>query len=381
MTRDQVATPATAETPALRARKIALSVFAATFVVQSVKFLLYLADGEIWGHQLLNLLGWKPGLLDFDGAYGHPGTTLLELAALFHFLGLPDYPSFALGTALLVAALTAACSALCFLLQPRSWWWLATAFLLTFSRFYIDATPPVAVVMPGVTLMALLSCWLWLQEKAVARSFAALLGTLIGILAATRLDVSLFVGGPLFVLFCYRAGRGALLPGLAGGVAAFFAGNPFLWFMPVQHLKDLYWKFSYHYAHYKGSVSLSALEWSFVMPLAALGMLWFLVQLRSPRKEEPLPRPVLLGYLALTLLAVSLLVSSKYQAVRYLYPFVTFWEVLLARFVLELTPDTCTFPLSAARFDKKTALALLGFIIPTQVLGYLWVFKWFGPRP
>jgi len=381
MSSEHVEATGAAESPALRARKIALSVFAATFAVQSVKFLFFIADGEIWGHQLLNLVGWKPGLLDFDGAYGHPGTTLLEVAALFHFLGLPDYPSLALGTALWTAALTAACSALCFLLKPRSWWWLASAFLLTFSRFYIDATPPVAVVMPGVTLMVLLSCWLWLQEKAVARSFAALFGVLIGILAATRLDVSLFVGGPLFVLFCYRTGPGAVLPGLAGGVAAFFAGNPFLWFMPVQHLKDLYWKFSYHYAHYHGSVRLSALEWAYVMPLALLGMLWFLFQLRAPRKEGALPRPVLIGYLALTLLAVSLLISSRFQAVRYLYPFVTVWEVLLARFILEITPGVCTFPLSQARFDKKTALALLGFIIPTQVLGYLWVFKWFGPRP
>jgi hypothetical protein len=54
------------------------------------------------------------------------------------------------------------------------------------------------------------------------------------------------------------------------------------------------------------------------------------------------------------------------------------WEVFLAQFVLEMTPAVSDFSLTSLRVSNKTALALVGFVIPTQIIGYLWVFKCFG---
>ncbi|HJV34830.1 hypothetical protein [Geomonas sp.] len=379
MANDAANIPGATPPPSDQAKRLALYVFLATLFVQSIKFFFYIADGEMWAHEIFFLLTRNPAALNFNAAYGHPGTTLLELGSLLHLVsGLSYYPALAFSTAFLVAVLTAACSALCYLLKPRSLWWFTTAFILTFSRFYIDATPPVAVVMPFMTLFVLLSCWLWKQEVTAARRFCILFGILIGLSAATRLDVTLFVACPLFALFCYRTGLRSPLPGVAGGVAAFFASNPFLWFMPFQHLKDLLHKFTYHYAQYNASTSLTLSEWLYAVPLSVLAIIWSLLLLRRQNQEGSLAKEVLLTYGALTVVAVGFLISSKFQAVRYLYPFLIVWEVILAHFVLEMTEAVSDFSPSSLRINKRTVLALLGFVIPTQIIGYLWVFRCFG---
>jgi hypothetical protein len=281
-----------------------------------------------------------------------------------------------LSAALLIAAVTAACAALCFLLQPQSLWWFTTGFILTLSRFYIDATPPTAAVMPFITLIVLASCWLWEQNRSASRWLYLLWGVTLGLSAATRLDVSLLVGMPLFILLSYRSGIRVIVPIFIGGVLSFFIADPFLWFMPVQHVIDLLSKFTLHYSYLGSRRPLLWFEWIQGIPLALIAITWFLVLYLRRRLSNVIATPVLLVFLGISLLAVLMLTTSKFQAIRYLYPLIIVWEIFLPLFALQSCPRKNYGQLSfmSGRLDAKTARVILGFIIPTQVIGYLYVF-------
>lgn len=64
---------------------------------------------------------------------------------------------------------------------------------------------------------------------------------------STRLDASLLIGTPMFMLLWYRHGSRVVLPILTGAGISFFVSDPFLWFMPIQHITDLAQKFTVHY--------------------------------------------------------------------------------------------------------------------------------------
>ena len=359
-------------------KSIFVKIFIFAFVIQLVKMTIFLSDGEMWADQIRYFLSNNPAEFCFDQAYGHPGTTLVGMGSLFHLLFVLDFStSLTLSVALLTATLTAACAALCFLLQPRSLWWFTTGFILTLSRFYVTATPPTAVVMPFIVLLVLASFWLWEKNMFASRWQHFFWGIILGLSAATRLDVSLLVGMPLSTLIFYRNGKRVIVPTLTGFVIAFFIADPFLWFMPVQHVIDLLSKFTMHYSNYRTSVLIPLLDWVHGISLAVIAIAWFLVLYSRRRLNNIVPAQVLLVFLGVSLLAVSLLVSSKFQAIRYLYPLIIVWEVLLPLFAFQGCPriyDQISF--KSGSLDVKTARVLVGFIIPTQVIGFFFMFNW-----
>lgn len=349
------------------------NVFIVAFVLQAVKMTIFLPDGEMWANQIRFFLTGNPSMFDFRAAYGHPGTTFLSLGCLMHFSGLSYYAAITLSVAFLVAAATAGCSALCFLLQPRSLWWFTTAFILTASRFYMLATPPTAVIMPLLVLLVLSLCWCW--DHTVSGWFYVLFGIGLGLSAATRLDMSLFTGIPLLILLYYRKGKSMVAPVLSGAVISFFIADPFLWFMPVQHIFDLLSKFTMHYADYEVARQVPWFEWVQGVPLAIIAIAWFLVLHIRRRLDCIVPAPVLFVFLGISLLAVLLLISSRFQSIRYLYPLIVVWEIFLPLFALQGSlqcEDSVSW--SADGLDTRSAWVIMGFVLPTQMLEYLFMF-------
>ena len=150
-----------------KAKSIFWNVFAFAIVIQIVRTSIFLTDHGMWTSQIQYFLSNNPRQFNFFAAYGHPGTTLVVLGSIFHILfGLSYGNALTLGLAILIAAATAACAALCYLLQPQSLWWFTTGFILTLSRFYVKATPPTAVVTSFIALIVLASCWLWKRSTA-----------------------------------------------------------------------------------------------------------------------------------------------------------------------------------------------------------------------
>jgi hypothetical protein len=331
-------------------------------------------DKTMWANQIVWYLNQDPRVFDFNAAYGHPGGTLVGLGSLlYRYCGLSSSVALSVSMSLYIAAATAACSVLCLRLRPQTLWWLAAAFILTFNRIYIFSTPPTATVLPLITLMVLSTWWLWQENTSRPQWIYFAWGAIGGLAAATRLDITLLLGAAMFPLVCYRGRLRALPPMLAGASLAFFAADPFLWFMPLQHLKDLLHKFTYHYAQFQSKDTIRLTEYLYALPLTVASMVWGGVLLARRRLERLMPLPLFVGFSAATVLATALILTSDFQAVRYFYPLIMVWEILLALFALEHFAPAGTaaeLPQAPDRRNLAAWVVILALVL-IQLLAYL----------
>jgi hypothetical protein len=328
-------------------------------------------DKNLWANQIAYFLNHDPRVFDMLGAYGHPGGTLVALGSLFHiFFGLSYSNALIFSVSLLIATTTAACATLCFLLYPGSLWWMATAFILTFSRFYIDATPPTAVVMPFIALAVLTTWWIVLQYDQKSRWKYFIWGIIAGLAAATRLDVSLLVGAPMFVLLWRQNRNRVVLPILAGFVITFFLADPFMWFMPVRHLLDLVHKFTLHHNDFSHPTTINVQKVIQSFALAIISIMWWLYLFLFLRKRI-IPNRIASAFLGVTLLATFVILSSRFQAMRYFYPLIIVWEIFLPLLALEtFSPASRHEPSGSFPSGTVTSWSIMGLVILTQILSY-----------
>jgi hypothetical protein len=351
------------------------------FVIQLVpRTLFYFGDKSIWADQLRYFLNNDPRMFDFYLAYGHPGTVLLELGIVFHvLLGVSYATAMTLGESILIAAATAACSVLCFLLYRRSLWWLAAACTLLLNRMYMHATEPTAVVMPLVVLIVLATWWLWERQERISKWHCFLLGTVMGLAAASRLDAGVLVSLPMFLLMWHRHGRRIVLPLFAGAGISFFMADPFLWFMPIQHITDLVRKFTLHYTRsYPSRVqpfTMDTISFVDAMWLSAVSFAWSLILFRRQRLARILPIPVMIVFFIISAIAMVVVFSSKFQVARYLYPLMMVWEVFLPLFILEtLNPTNRRESVEASPQRSAISLSVISISILMQLPAYLTLF-------
>jgi len=330
-----------------------------------------LSDTWIWAEQIQFFLERDPRVFDLFGAYGHPGTTLIELGSLFHgFFGVSYIHATMLSMSILIAGATAACATICLSLFPRSIWWLTTAFILLLDRPYFGVTPTTAIVIPLTTLSILTMWWLWVQRLPQPPWRYFLLGAIIGLTAATRLDTALPVGSVMIAIIWYRFGLSKMLAVLAGAVIAIFVFDPFLWFMPIRHLADLIRKFTLHYDTKIIPTGIESAELIRGLALSALSSGWSLVLLVRRRLSRIVPIPVIIGCFIISVFTLAVVLSSSTQSLRYLAPLIVLWEIFLPLLVLETfvpttDPDRQSNGLSGIQIPSKT---VIGLLILMQVL-------------
>jgi hypothetical protein len=351
-------------------RAIFYAVFVLSLIVQlATKYLEPLPDSNIWADQIHYFLHNDPRQFDFSAAYGHPGGTLVALGSLLHrCFGAPCPDALIISVSFIVAGGAAASAALCYRLHPQTLWWLSTAIILNFNRLSIYATPPTECAMTLVVLIVLAACWRWEQPADRSGAWFFFWGGGMGMLAATRLEIALLVGGPLLLLSLYRHGRRAFFPALAGSLVCFFLADPYLWFMPGQHLRDLVYKFTLHHDQYRHQVAIQWTEYLHAFPWALVSIIWTLQLLARRRLTGLVPTPViclLLGMLATALLAV---LSSDFQAVRYFYPLLIVWEILLPLLLFaRFSPAGSFVPTASGRRLVASSRAILAYLLISQV--------------
>lgn len=330
-------------------------------------------DKFMWANQIQYFLDNDPRLLNFYAAYGHPGTTLVGLGSLLCLsLGISYAQALVLSMSILVAGATAACAVVCARLYPHSLWWIAVTFTLLFSRLHIYSTPPTAVVLPFLVLIVLSTWRLCEQPSARTISSYVLWGVAVGLSTATRVDATLLVSFPMFMVVWWQLGNRVLLPTISATVLSFFAADPFLWYMPAQHLADLVHKFSIHYKEFLSPSKIRPDEWMHAIPLALLSIGWALVHLFKRRQPQLMPVKIMLTLMGVSLLSAIVILSSSYQSIRYFYPVIIIWEVLLPLFMLE------TFSSAGLRTDSVIRSqvdlfqwVILGTVVMIQLFAYL----------
>ena len=293
-------------------------------------------DHLMWSSQIQYYLSHDIREFDFYTAYGHPGGTVIELGVLFSLIPGCSYNiALAIGISLLIATATAGCTVLCFVLHRNTYWWFAAACTLLINRMYLNATPPTAGVMPLIVFIILFAWWLWETDVKHLRRLHFLLGAVMGIAAATRLDCSLLVNTSVFIMLCYRYGRKVALPTISGAVIGFIGADPFMWFMPVQHIQDLIHKFTMHYAHFRREKD-DPVFFADALWLSAMSVIFWLILLRQRLKVRVIPLPVMMTTSGISVIAIAVIFLSKFGTARYLFPLIIVWEVYLPLFIIKL---------------------------------------------
>lgn len=317
---------------------IAVSAFLVTAVFQTVTWgEMVMVDSSIWGHQAEYFLGNNPKQFDYLLAYGHPGGTIIEGAILIHWL-------FGLSFETAVIVFTIVCSSLfvalicvfTILLKKDRLWWAGVLPVLALSWLYSSATPPSAIASVAVAFLCLFALYLY-EKREVKTRDVLWWGILSGFLVATRFDIGVVMSAVFAGLLLSRAGwrESSIIFGAA--LASFLVFDPYMWFMPVQHLRDLVFKITYHYADiapYDLSFN-TVLGFSFLSGISMLLATYFLI--RRKKETPPLP-PIFIGALMLvTAVLYVVFLTARSQATRYFLPILFIWEIFFPLFMFTLS--------------------------------------------
>ncbi len=321
-------------------RFVLISLFICSFLIafafQGLRWKHFnMTDSLMWADQVGYFQSNDPREFDFLEAYGHPGGPIIEGAiVLRRVFGQPPEETILLFV-VLANSLTIACVALvCYLLRENLLWSAAATGILALNRLYQYSSPPTALAAPLTVLLCLLS--LYLYEKWDRRRLAPLAAwsVVAGILTATRADIGGFCLLSFVVFLCPRLGFKKLVGMTLGAFLVFCVADPFIWFMPFQHVADILYKAFYHYAVYQsGRLPLGLL--GLISCIAVAGIFLAAASLTLGEKaDRPLPSRFLVTLFGMTIVLFVIFSTSHFSNARYYLPILFIWETLTPLFVL-----------------------------------------------
>jgi hypothetical protein len=324
---------------------ITRSLFAVAFCVAClgqgfVFFNIGILDAAFWSDQARYVEAGSPEQYNAAHAYGHPGgPVILGTIAVHHLAGISYETALPVFLTLFNSIVIATIATLCCRLRPDSLWWLPVLGTLSVDKLYAVSTPTSAVVGPLLVLLSLVTLRIVEQEKVSWRWLAGW-SIVAGLAVATRFDIGSITTLCLFAVLTSVLGttsRWRQLTGMAvASFAVFVIGDPYMWFMPVQHVGDLLGKATLHHQTF----ARNRLDLGEVMSLSALafpGLAFTLLGQAAPGvARKKLPAVFVWALLALTVALYGIFLSASYQAVRYFIPIVFIWQAFLPLQLLDL---------------------------------------------
>ena len=315
--------------------------FAAAFCVAClgqgfVFFNVGILDEAFWSAQARYVEAGSPEQFNAAHAYGHPGgPVILGTIAVHHLAGISYETALPVFLTLFNSIVIATIATLCRRLRPDSLWWLPVVGTLSVDKLYAVSTPTSAVVGPLLVLLSLVTLRIVEQEKVSWRWLAGW-SIVAGLAVATRFDIGSITTAFLFGVLATNL-RWRQLAGLAAAVfAVFVVCDPYMWFMPVQHVGDLLGKAALHHQTFARN-RLDPGEVVSLSSLAFLGLAFTLLTQAAPGAVRKRLSPVFVWALvALTVALYGIFLSASYQAVRYFIPMVFIWQVFLPLQLLDL---------------------------------------------
>lgn len=290
------------------------------------------SDVVMWSTQAEAMYEGDSIQYDIRAAYAHPGTPiLLGTIALAEGVGLPYRTALILWMSVCGAIALTASAWLAYALRKNVVWSVALVGVLTLHRIFFWTTPPSHLASILCVLLFMYSWYVYEKSSVSWRAFA-LWGILSGILVATRFDIGVAVSVLCAALLIpkYTLKRAILGGGVA--LATFWIINPYMWYMPLSHIRSLFGKIFWHYTDFEPShLPLKTI----LLSLYGVACTWFvllfisLVRRRNLAVMPPIPVYVL-GVLGVgTVVLLTIYVSADYQAIRYFQPLVYMWEAFL----------------------------------------------------
>ena len=316
--------------------------FAAAFCVAClgqgfVFFNVGILDEAFWSDQARYVEVGSPEQFNAAHAYGHPGgPVILGTIAVHHLAGLSYETALPVFLTLFNSITIAAIATLCCRLRPGSLWWLPVVGTLSVDKLYAVSTPTSAVVGPLLVLLTLVTLRItlgMLEQEKVSWRWLAGWSLVAGLAVATRFDIGSITTLCLFAVLMSGLGtnlRWRQLFGMAmAAFAAFVICDPYMWYMPVQHVGDLLGKAALHHQAFARN-RLDLGEVASLSSLAFLGLAFTLLAQAVPGvARKKLPAVFVWALLALTVALYGIFLSASYQAARYFIPIVFIWQVFL----------------------------------------------------
>lgn len=320
------------------AKKVFIFSFVIACVLQGFIFIKFsMADFNMWARQGEYIQTGNPIQFDFLQAYGHPGGPLIEGVVFIREIFGFSYQNSLMTLMIILGGLAVAgASVISYLLTKNNWWWPIVLVVLSTNWLYVCSTPPSTVVSLYIPFLFLFSLYIYKKEE-IKNSFLVWWSLLAGFTMATRVDI----GGFMIICFliCLKpkiSWRQALWLSLGAG-ASFVLFDPYMWFMPIQHLGDLLFKIIYHYDEFVPSkISLSSV---LTFSIFSLVSMFFAFVFLFIEKKSLIPKRFIYVFLIATLILYTIFLSANYQAPRYFIPIINIWQMILPSFVFSLTSN------------------------------------------
>jgi hypothetical protein len=202
---------------------------------------------------------------------------------------------------------------------------------------YNFATPPTYIVSLLTVFLFLLTWYMSKNKDRLDPFLPALWAVTAGLAVSTRADIasiySLFLGCFLFLTGTVDFKKMFWI--IFGAIMVFVLSDPFMWFMPVQHIKDLLVKVVIHYALFVPNIltPLQVCNFSvltFISIALGAGLIFY--------KKIPLllPASLFTTILLMTTVLYNIFLSAKFQDPRYFLPILLVWELLLPFYVFSV---------------------------------------------
>lgn len=353
-----------------------VAVTVSVFVLQwNIWQAMQLADQDKWYARTATLASdLRAGdRLDQANYTGHPAMAVLLPAAVIN--NLASYPipyALRLSITLLNTASIAGLILLCYLLMPKTVWWLAAGGLLTFHPLYVQTAPTTAVIAPLTAFIYLLGLYIHERGQHHSRSLLFVFAVAIGAALATRWFISFAMFTPL-ILFLYSRKdslRNLLATiGIAAAVAIFL--NPLMWYAPLAHLQHAFQRAALH-ASVLSVDEVSHIDFALFAPVGIISFLLAIYYLffRS-RHGYRFPTTYLRFSWYVTAATAGALFLAQSKSLRYFFPLAFLWDAYLPLMLADWVTTRnflAYFPAHQARRARSIVLtSMTGLLVGAHV--------------
>lgn len=322
-----------------------------------------MTDDVMWADQARFVETGNPQEFNFLAAYGHPGGPIVEGTIMVHDVFHVDYDeAINVFLSLLGGLVIAASCTLCFLMKKDSLWWVPVFATLALSPLYNITTPPSELASLLSVFIVLLTIYLF-EKGALSTRSVIFWAVVAGFFVATRIDIGCVITAACLVVLLPVWGWKRIAAALAPLFASFCFFDPFMWFMPVQHIKDLVWKTLFHYSDI-GQNYLPLPLVAKISLLAFVGIAFGLVFLFVRTKNgSPVPRRAIIVFIVMTAVLYVVFLTAHSQAERYFQPLIFLWEVFLSLFTLRFVSEMDFDFLRSEKAEIWTRQAIKVFIV------------------
>lgn len=336
-------------------------------------------DASMWANQARYFETGNNEQFNMLAGYGHPGGPIIEGVISFkHLLGISYEYSLVLFMVLFNSLIIASICVLCFLLKKNNYWWMIALSTLSLNRLYDFSTPPAALIGPLIVFLCLLTLYIYENKDNIKTPAIIFWSFIAGLAVSVRVDMGVFFTLIFLIFLKQILSWKKIFIIIVGAFVSFFIFDPFMYFMPLKHIKDLIYKITFHYAEF-APTHLSFLNVLNISSLLIISIFLALVLIFiSKRKELIIPFKFILMLLFSTIVLYFIFLTSDYQALRYFQSIIFVWEVFLPIFIFSLT-KRISFSFLETEIQKIKAQKIMDIFFVIVLVGYqLFLFSlWF----